>query len=61
MTAPQTFKEEYRWQRGLMATFSLWKDEGISTEIKIQLLQMCVLQVLLYVAETWDHEERWSA
>ena len=37
-----------------MATFNLlWKGKGLSTEIKIQLLQTCVFEVLLYAAETW--------
>jgi len=31
----------------------IWKDKGLSTEIKIQLIQTCVFELLLYAAETW--------
>jgi len=31
----------------------IWKDKGLSIEIKIQLIQTCVFEILLYAAETW--------
>ena len=49
MTAPETFKEEYSYSD----LQPIWKDKGLSTEIKIQLLQTCIFEVLLYAAETW--------
>ena len=32
---------------------TVWKDKGITLQVKIQLLQACVMTVLLYAAETW--------
>ena len=52
MTAPETFEEEYIGNGGCDLQSS-WKDKGLSTEIKIQLLQTCVFEVLLHAAETW--------
>ena len=39
---------------------SIWSYKGVDTGIKIQLLDTCVFEVLLYAAKTWTIMERRS-
>ena len=54
MTVPKTYKDYSRNSSVLYSKLqSIWKDSGIMTDVKLQLLMTIVFPVLLYAAETW--------
>ena len=49
---PKTYKD-YSETAVYSELQSIWKDNGIMTDVKLQLLMTIVFPVLLYAAETW--------
>ena len=54
MTVPKTYKDYSRNSSVFYSELqSIWKDSGIMTDVKLQLLMTIVFPVLFYAAETW--------